>query len=525
MSVSTTPNHLFQTIKYRRGNGLWRSSFKDVILDSNESLSWDVSGLLGILSFGYACSDRTVFNEIKRQPWLSDISNNGNISLASLPEHGFLWKNPKDIAMEFRRRLFKEAASAIQQKDNVYLLLSGGMDSRVIAGVVYELFTSGFMKNKPIAVTWGLDNSRDVYYGKQIAKMLGFDWTHIPFSEQHLASNIKNLSFDLAAQVSPINCHRMDWFSNVPSNSIVLAASYGDMVGRGEFSGKHLLELDYLKPDNKLNLMSSGVYSKALQGLNADLNEFRKRFAGQHKYIVCEHEMHCHYTRGMLAQTMSIINNWCSVYQMFTHPDVYGYIWSIHPGLRGDRLYHYLLESIDSRLSQMPWARTNRALLGASTGTQRGLCKNFHEYPQWISGPLFKMIDEYVDPDWFSEQIGFNKQAVGNLRDLVSSDPDGTGVYGRLPHEKWVWLASLRILDQHLKQLKANIQESVKCTEEINVSESNHSLTFKTSMKNLLIKIKPLYSLVKIYRNRLHKLRRLWLIHRAKYLYPPKDKK
>jgi len=293
-------------------------------------------------------------------------------------------------------------------------------------------------------------------------------------------------------------------------------------VGRAEFSGKHLLELDYLKPFNAFGLLRKNVFNGISRYLSDNLKQFHQRFGPKPKYILCEYEQQGHYMRGMISHAMNVINNYCSLYQMFSAPEVYGYMWSIHPALRTNQIYATAFEMLDYNLARLPWARTNRALSGATSGALNSLTPGFHAYTQWITGPLFKMIDDYFDPQWLCDTVGFEKKSVYRLREMVRSDSDGASAFGYLPHEKWVWLASLRILDEHLRQLKVNARRSVEYTEELNASENNYFLKFKISTKKLLNKIKPLYSLVKMCRNRMYKLRRRWLIYKAKHVYPPK---
>ena len=522
MSELESSLHLYQPSLFRGASNTWKKFFVDAVKDCGDKLTWDVSAIVSILSFDYSCGDRTLFKELRRSPWLSKIESDNSVSYEMPPEHNTLWLDKKEIASTLINLLTSEAQKVCQGREEIYLLLSGGLDSRIVAGILSKLYKKGLLSARPVAVTWGMENSRDVAYGRAAADMLGFDWQHVDLSLDTVKNNIEEMTLLSGGLVSPIHFHAMGWFKNVSKDALVLAGSYGDSIGRAEYSGKNILELDYLKPFNLFGLLRKDIFNVASKCLTNDLKQFHQRFGLKNKYILCEYEQQGHYMRGMIGHAMNVINDSCSLYQMFSDPEVYGCMWSIHPALRTNQIYAIAFEMLDYNLARLPWARTNRALSGPTSDASKLLRPEFHAYTQWISGPLFKMIDEYVDPDWFSRQIGFNKQAVDKLRYLVSGDPDGSSAFGRLPHEKWVWLASLRILDQHLKQLKVNVKGAVEYTETLNVSEDKHSLTFKALAKNLLIKIKPLYSLVKSCRNKLCKLRRLWLMHRAKYLYPPK---
>ncbi len=79
-----------------------------------------------------------------------------------------------EIAQELKSRLLDEAIGYLQGKSQVGILLSGGMDSRMLAGVIRELQLRGDWSGQVIAFTWGVDGSRDVKYAQQITRM--FSW-------------------------------------------------------------------------------------------------------------------------------------------------------------------------------------------------------------------------------------------------------------------------------------------------------------------------------------------------------------
>lgn len=525
MASLTSSRHLYQPVKYSCCNGAWEELYSDALSNSPSDMTWDVSAIASILCFGYSCGDNTLFKELRRSPWLSKIEADNSVSYEMPPEHDTFWVGKNEIASKFIDLLTSEAQKVCQDRKEIYILLSGGLDSRIVAGIVSKLYKRGLLSARPVAVTWGMENSRDVVYAKAAADISGFDWQHIDISLDAVKNNIEEISLISGGLVSPIHLHAISWFKNVSKDALVLAGSYGDSVGRAEFSGKNLLELDYLRPFNLFGLLRKDVFNSASRYLTDDLKQFRQRFGPKHKYILCEYEQQGHYMRGMISHAMNVINNYCSLYQMFTAPEVYGYMWSIHPSLRTNQIYATAFEMLDYNLARLPWARTNRALSGATSGASNSLAPRFHAYTQWISGPLFKMIDDYFDPQWLCDAIGFEKKSVCELREMVQNDPDGTGAFGHTPHEKWVWLASLKILEQHIKQLKVNIKKSVEYAQELNVCENDSLVTLKASVKKLLAKVKPLYPLAKICWNRLLKFRKMWLMHRAKYVYPPKYKK
>lgn len=435
--------HLFQRPFYRsEGNG-WRDDFEQSLREFTGELTWDPAGVLSAFSFGYPSGNRTLVQEITRQPWMSDPGENGSVHLENLPPHGRQWEDQDHVAERLEDLLCREAEEVCKEAPKVYILLSGGLDSRIVAGILQKLRQQDRITSDIIAVTWGPENCRDVIYARYLSEIMGFQWQYAPFDWTHLDYNITNFSTITGGFVSPIHFHRMDWFQDVEKDALVLAGSYGDSVGRGEYFGRHLVELEYIKPLNLFSLFNRGLEAEGVQGIKQDLNQLRSRCGRRHQYALCECELESHYMRNMLAHTMaSVINHHCRLYQMFTHPDVYSYVWSLHPCLRDDGIYLRLLRRLDPRLTSMPWARTARALEGPTVSiSKEKLVKNFHDYKKWVSGPIYRKYGDYVDPKWFVDTGLFERKSVERLCGWIKNKFE---LYDLVPYDRWLWLISFR---------------------------------------------------------------------------------
>ena len=446
--------HLYQPPLYRSTgeDAEWSACFADAVRAGGRPLSWDPSAVLAVLSFSYTTGDRTLVREIRRRPWLARIEPDRSVSMAPVPEHGRLDRSPARIAQNLHDLLRREAFTVCEGRKEIYVLLSGGLDSRVVAAVVAELCREGRLNCVPVGVTWGVEACRDVVYGGEAARRLGFEWIHVGLGPEDLRRNLRIAADGAASLVAPIHLHSMHWFQNVPSDALVLAGSYGDMIGRAEFSKKHLLEYDEWTPFNAFGLLRDDAAREGAVGIAEDVNRLRDRTPGAPDYAHCEHFLHAHYTRNLLGQAMSTIRQYCGVYQMFTHPDTYTAMWSIHPARRNDEVYAALLARLDPELARLPWARTNRALRGATLGARRGLRARFHEYAAWIEGPLWKEMYDFVDPEWFAQTGLFDPRAVEQLGEEVRTARKGTGPHGLKPYEKWSWLASFRRLSERISE-------------------------------------------------------------------------
>ncbi|MCP4590277.1 MAG: hypothetical protein GY842_06015 [bacterium] len=436
--------HLFQTPMYRAGDGSWHSDYRGAVNCSGERLTWDSAGILATLAYSYPCGDRTLLKEVRRRPWLSKIGADGEPRLEVIPLHDTLSRTHEEAAGELIRLLRAEALQVCRGRKEIYVLVSGGLDSRILAGVISQLALEGRLEAKPVAVSWGIADSRDVVYGRAVADTLGLEWVHVPLGPRDILRNMEEAVKALGCLVSPLNLHAMPWFEQVSKDALVLAGSYGDSVGRAEFSGRHVLELAHRRVFNPFGIFRNEFVSLAGRQLESDLEAFRSRTPGKPHYVVCEHEMQCHYMRGMIAQAMSVINEYCTVYQAFTHPDVYSYMWSIHPALRTDDIYAAVLARLSPQLARLPWARTNRALRGKTEGARSDLRPQFHDYAEWVTGELYSKLSPYVDPLWFGELGVFDCAGVRKLGDMIRQGRGALLVRKIDAYHAWVWLACFR---------------------------------------------------------------------------------
>lgn len=454
--------HLYTKPKYLIG-GEWFDDFTNAV-KNRSSLTLDETAIMEILSLNWPCADRTIFKEIRRQPWLSTIDFSGNYELSAIPPHGRFWANSSIIAEKLKILLVEEIFKVCENKKQIFVLLSGGLDSRVLAGILSLLYKSGKLPSKPVCVTWGISECRDVDYANATAKILGFDWEHIELNSEHLFENLIKGAPIIGCLTSPLHLHRALWFKDFDKNSIVLAASWGDSIGRAEFSGRHLLELTEPIVFNVFHLLNRNILSSALTGVRADFNFLRERSPNIANYALREHEMQAFYMRGMIGQALSLIDNYADLYQMFTAPEIYSFMWSLHPSRRDNSIYAVLLEDLSYDLARLPWARTNRSLRDRTIGAKDNLNKDFHHYHQWISGPLYERILALVDPDWFAKTGIFNYESIKKLNQSLSPKGNKCGDYRNQAFNVWTWLAGLKnlcdSLDIKLKKAGVDYNES-----------------------------------------------------------------
>lgn len=517
----STGLHLVQSPLYRGKNTPWNKNILDVISGSVSENNWDPTAFLSFNSFNYVCGDRTLFQQVRRQPWLSSITEEGDVTLNSIPQHGRLWKSFDEIADVFIELLCEEAEMVCRNRKDIYILLSGGLDSRVIAGILSKLRREERIMGEITAVTWGRDNCRDVVYARDTADVLGINWHHIDFKPEHVVENVELTARYLGGLISPNHLHRMGWFKQVDPDALVLAGSYGDSIGRAEFSGNHLLQLKHLQPSNPFGLIREEVFAYAHKQLQEDLVALHQRAYQQPEYAVCEHEQQGYYMRGLINHAMSLIDHYCDSYQIFTSPSVYSYMWSLHPSLRGDEVYALALERLDSQLARVPWARTNRALRGKTLRAQSGLHTSFQDYNNWVGGPVFAELSHLIDPDWFAETNIFDPEKVLWLNQMVKNSKAKKTASISMIFERWLWLASVRRFAEHVQLSGKKIAPPIINYEEISFLRMPNKKSNEKWVQSILGKLPFIVDLHR-------KLRKFRLMRRAKKLrkqsiklYPP----
>lgn len=363
----------------------------------------DPISVLSLFSFQYICLDRTMVQGVRHLPWLSTLWGTGELQFLPAPHHDQRQMPIEEVAASFLERLEAEILRYVRSYERAYLLLSGGMDSRVMAAVVARLEARGEFDATVEAVTWGEANSRDVVYAERLADHYGWQWHWAELDEARYWANFQFGAVALGAEVDPKHLHRMDWFREAEPNSVVLAASYGDSVGRAEFSSIHLNDLPPLVPSDRNRLLRPEVREWAWPGLEEDILAPRQRHGTRGELGWLEIERQAHYMRRMLNHAMCVINRWTHVEQVFVAPDVYGFMWGLDPSLRTDEVYVRMLRQVDPTMLEVAWART-----GARYDTGEGsddLAKSFHRYGLWLRRDHADDIGELIFGDPTVERL------------------------------------------------------------------------------------------------------------------------
>ncbi len=400
-------------------NDLFTLDFSKVITErrrNNLPVKLDSSALVIKFCLPYLLGSRTLIKNISKTPWMAEHIGEGQWQPHSLPEHGHSLPDEKVFTLMLKEALIDEAIEYIAEYQSIGILLSGGMDSRVLAGILRELEIRKDSNFKIIALTWGAKESRDVIYAHRIAEQFDWDIVHYPLTAETLSRNIKYAG-QQGAEFSAFHLHAMEEVSNTAGIDIIIAGSYGDSVGRAEFSGTHLTHLKSIIPTvlDPYGFIKSNALNKAKNDLNTDLADTKHLTDNTPTIRKKEIEQEMHYMRRMLQACMQTISLKIPLYQLFTNPNVFGLMWSLDPKVRNNDWYFYLLKELPGNLLEIPWARNGKLYNKPNSAVLDDYSKSYHQYGTWFRNDLREEVLMRINSNYIQDLDIFNEKSLDRL--------------------------------------------------------------------------------------------------------------
>jgi asparagine synthase (glutamine-hydrolysing) len=426
-----------------------RKKFSEIIDVFDDELRIDPTSVIELLNKNYIFGDRTMIKGIYRTPWQAKPNDSyTQWQYTHPPRHDKKSIPEEEIALLLFEKICNEIEGYISNKKNVGVLLSGGMDSRMVAGAIDYLTKSGRLKNINVTgLTWGNENSRDVVYAKEIATRLGWKWKHYVVGAEQLKNNIYETAM-YGCEYSPIHLHAIPQIRDDNDLDVILAGSYGDSVGRAEYSGIKVKDLPPLDKSikNVSGLINNGVYNSSLKEIKEDIKRYQQLFPANESYMQYEMDYELHYMRRMLNPCMELLTEKSEFYQVFTHPDVFGFMWSIDPEKRNDMVYKHMMKAFKTDLSDIPWARTGLPYM-ANNGIPDIYSKKHHSYVEIINRELLQELKLLIFSGRLDKLNIFDMENIAVLLKLISKHPINNLYYG----ERIMWLASLSLFLENYK--------------------------------------------------------------------------
>ena len=374
------------------------TKFESIISKTSDKKSINPKAILAFLNRFYFLADDTLVNEIMRTPWMGvPDKNKSDWDFNILPKHKKNIKDEKDVAAKLFDLLCEDLIEYVGESKSVGILLSGGMDSRMAAGCLDHIIQSKQVDvERVVAYTWGDKDSRDQIYAKRIADALGWEFKSYGVGADEMWSNFM-IAGIRGCEYSGIHLHAIPQIAETNDVDIMIAGSYGDSIGRAEYSR---VTVDQLKPidyklSNKAGLLDPKVVKESKKLLSKDIDVYHKRFQKPEDYMVNEMDRQLHYMRRMINPCMEVIHEKTPFFQIFTSPKVFGYMWSLDISARNDKVYYYLLKHFSDEISEVPWARTGKRFMH-NEDTVDINPKEQHSYSDIIQLELLDKIYNYV---------------------------------------------------------------------------------------------------------------------------------
>lgn len=419
------------------------TNYSRIISRLDSSMQIDPVAIIEILSKRYMLGDRTILRNVFRSPWMAKLNESTNTwDFFNISKHHEFIENEKIIAEGLFKLLCQEVKTYIGDANKIGILLSGGMDSRMVAGVLdYLIGTNQIKVCNVTAYTWGNANSRDVVYAREIASRLKWNWKHFVVSSSDLWENFR-IAGERGCEYSGLHLHAIPQIKNDIGVQLILAGSFGDSIGRAEYQGVHLRNLSPINMDlkNFANLFTYKEFNKIRNLWSNDIDLYHSRFSRSKPYQQHELDYQLHYMRRMLNPCMEILNEVVPLHQVFTNPSVFQYMWGFSPKCRNDKVYCNLMKFFITDLTDIPWSRTGLPF-GKTEGKPDLFSRNHHSYYNFIQNELIDKIEVRVLSQRIMKLGLFNFDSIKVLLKLIKKYPDNNIDY----LERITWLVSLDI--------------------------------------------------------------------------------
>jgi len=415
--------------------------FHEILRKHGEKIIIDPVAVIEVLNNGYIFGDRSIIQGINKTPWMARpnaLLNKWEFAIVSKHDEHDLCE--EEIADNLFAKICEEVLYYIGAKRKIGILLSGGMDSRIIAGVMDYLSKTGSLNCVEVtALTWGNEGSRDVAYAKEIASRLNWKWKQYSVTQKDLFNNIYETAIR-GCEYSPINLHAIPQIRDDNELDVILAGSYGDSIGRGEYSRKKFRNLTPITRDisNIMGIVENSVFEKYKKFIDGDIIKYHDLFPERFPFMQYELDYQIHYMRKMLNSCMGVMNEKNELCQVFTHPDVYNYIFSIKHTRRNDLVYKFVLQKFKTKLDDIPWARTGLPF-GQTHGKPDNLLKDNVSYTKLIKNEIYDYILEQINSKEFKSIGLFDNKSLSRLTKFLKCLPSDILYY----YDKLIWLSSM----------------------------------------------------------------------------------
>lgn len=196
----------------------------------------DEEALAELLTFGHLQDDRTLLKEVRLLPPASVLTwQHGKFSITQYWQYAFCadarLENPARAADEYAHHVQTAVERRIRGGERIGLLLSGGLDSRTLAGMIHRLRPDGPL----FTLTTGHAHAHDVRFAKQIARAVRSQHATIDIPDTFFQDFASRYVWVLDGSVTAHGCHRSYAIPQPPDQVDALFNGFlGDVLSGGK---------------------------------------------------------------------------------------------------------------------------------------------------------------------------------------------------------------------------------------------------------------------------------------------------
>lgn len=413
-----------------------------------DQIKIDPAGLASMLMFGYHIGDLTIFQDVKYLPnahHLKYYAVHGQLSIGCYWNYPYGEKEPllgteTELAETLHTRLTTALKRQLRGVKSILLPISGGLDSRTLAGLLAQSKFSG----EVLAYSYGQPSSRDVRYGRAIAKELGYKHITIPtppdFMVRYMDEDSWRFDAEWSAELSwGVRYTHTHPILNSAIQYPVLSGMFGDLVlGSDRFGYRHkagdiplsidrLREIYYLcnqeyGPNQRIfEFLEPIAASQAKKTLDQIINATLLPIAGQIPYYVLMRAEFEHRQRRHTSMVAQCIEQNCQALTPFLDIDVVEFAMRLpFNTLYGKKIYKQMIRNHLPVVAKIPYASTGLPLTHAPLREAvhwrlEGILRRF----PWLQRQLTKRNAFFNFHSGIMRQKAFFEQQAGALRNLA----------------------------------------------------------------------------------------------------------
>lgn len=391
LNVATDRHGFKRLYRYQDSDGLHLAcESKALAVLPTCSRKVDAAAVASMLSFGYYVGDLTLFQEIKLLPLACRLTFQAGANRLQAESY---WQYPFDgeaesdlsedeLAEAFHAHLLAAVRRQIRQYKNLLIPITGGLDSRTLAGLVAQSGYTGGVQTYSL----GQRSARDVRYGRRLAKVLGFPHKVISPPPTFIADQLQPGAWLFDAEIGAVyNWHMRSHVEPVlrMEDAALLSGSYGDIMcgavqgfaeshevrelSNAPMEAQDLVKLYLLLHKQDLHLDELGAflrpqpYRRAVDEIRSLLGETATLYAGRKSYYAMAGLDLAHHQRRYTSHLSQSVEFELPVLTPFIDRDFLDFVFKLpYRAIYGKSLYQTVIRRYFPELARIGYSDTGK---------------------------------------------------------------------------------------------------------------------------------------------------------------------